>query len=173
MKRILSANNLTTSFHDNGHDADSEGSSDSELYEFDVYEREGYDRIMQTVGNAPSDDGDFARKICSYLEIFESLAPGRETVGWLICDQHTLERFGNARFQTKAANYLEDNELHGIVSSMHSELLALASRASFQDRSLIRRFPHRDRKASHLEISASLLRRHPALSLFVSREMEP
>lgn len=39
--------------YDEAHDADSEGSSDSsEQFEFDVYEREGYDKIIQTVAGA-------------------------------------------------------------------------------------------------------------------------
>ena len=59
------------------HDADSEGSSDSsELFEFDVYEREGYDKIVSTVVGAQDQD-DFARQVCNQLEMFESLTPGR------------------------------------------------------------------------------------------------
>jgi hypothetical protein len=39
--------------YDEAQDADSEGSSgSSELFEFDVYEREGYDKIIQTVAGA-------------------------------------------------------------------------------------------------------------------------
>jgi len=67
-------------------DADSEGDSDgsNEFFEFDVFEREGFDKIMQTVAcgtNYNSDHGDFAQNICDYFEIFESLTPGRESVG--------------------------------------------------------------------------------------------
>lgn len=59
------------------HDADSEGSSDdSELFEFDVYERAGYDSIIQTVAGGQQQD-DYARQVCNQLELFESLAPGR------------------------------------------------------------------------------------------------
>jgi hypothetical protein len=153
---------------DHGADADSEASSDNELFQFDVYEREGIDKIMQTIAGAPQSGGDFARNMCSYLEIFERLSPGRETVGYLVCDQHTLDRFGNRRFQTKAIGFLDENQLH-FVSDMHSELLALSSRASFDGRSLIRTFPREHDPNQTLEISASILRRHPAVSLFVSR----
>jgi hypothetical protein len=157
---------------DRGEDADSEGSSSSDMYEFDVYEREGFDKIMQTVGGVSQQD-DFARHICNYLEIFESLSPGRDPVGYLVCDQHSLERFGNRRFQTKATGFLEENELHVVVSDMHSELLALSARASFKiERALIRTFPHKRDPTTLLEISASLLRRHPALTLFVSRTID-
>jgi hypothetical protein len=171
VRRISSTNNLARGFNDeddHGADADSEGSSDSELFEFDVYEREGFDKIMQTVSGVDY-HGDMARNICNYLEIFESLSPGRESVGYLVCDQQSLERFGNRRFQNKAEGFLDENRLHGLVSDMHSELLALASRASFQNRSLLRTIPHRDDPGKVLEISASLLRRQPVLSLFVSR----
>jgi len=70
-----------------------------------------------------------------------------------------------------ARGFLEVNELHAVVTDMHAELLALTSRASFADRSLIRAFPGRDAHSSSrtLEVSAALIRRHPALSLFVSR----
>jgi hypothetical protein len=154
---------------DHGADADSEASSENELFQFDVYEREGIDKIMQTVAGAPQSGGDFARNICSYLEIFERLSPGRETVGYLVCDQQTLDRFGNRRFQTKAIGFLDENQLHLVVSDMHSELLALSSRASFDGRSLIRTFQREHDPNKTLEISASILRRHPAVSLFVSR----
>lgn len=53
-------------------DAESE-----EMYEFDVYEREGYDKIMRTVAYGNDDDDEFARQICDVLEVFESLCPGR------------------------------------------------------------------------------------------------
>jgi hypothetical protein len=158
---------------DRGEDADSEASSESELFEFDVYEREGVDKIMQAVSGG-ANSNEFARQICGYLEIFETLTPGRETVGYLICDQQTLERYGNRRFQTKADGFLGENELHAVVSDVNSELLALSSRPSFDlDRSLVRTFPHHSDPNVSLEISASLLRRHPALSLFVSRTVDP
>lgn len=157
--------------HGSESDADSEGSSvTNEFLEFDVYEREGFDKIMQTVACGGSSQGqDYAQSICDYLEVFESLTPNREAVGYLICDQLTLERYGNRRFQNMAKGFLESNELHVIVTDMHAELLALASRASFADRSLIRSFPDRDDPTKVLDISAALIRRHPALSLFVSR----
>jgi hypothetical protein len=146
---------------------DSDG-SDSGFYEFDVYEREGLDKIMQTVAgvgaSAPYYNSEFARQLCDYFETFEGLASGREPVGFLVCDQFTMERFGNRRFQSLSVGFMEASDLHQIVSDMHSELLALASR--IQDRSLIRTFHQGNRV---FEISATLLRRHPALSLFVTR----
>mmetsp|Transcript_7744 Transcript_7744/g.21572 ORF Transcript_7744/g.21572 Transcript_7744/m.21572 type:complete len:1190 (+) Transcript_7744:283-3852(+) len=153
---------------DRGADADSEGSSE-DLYEFDVYEREGFDKIMETVSGT-AQHNDFAQQMCTYLEIFESLSPGREKVGYLICDQRTLDRFGNRRFQTKAVGFLSEHELNGVVSDMHAELLVLSARATFtNDRALIRTFPHRLDPLRVMEISASVLRRHPAVSLFVLR----
>jgi hypothetical protein len=155
---------------DQGTDADSECSSTSEKFEFDVYEREGYDKIMQTVSAAQGlYDGDMARNVCTYLEIFESLTPGREPVGYLICDQRTLERFGNRRFKSKSIGYLDENRLHEVVTDMHAELLALSTKADFDDKSLMRSFQHRRDPSRVLEVSASLLRRQPALSLFVAR----
>jgi Ion transport protein len=153
---------------EHGDDSASEGTTESERFEFDVFERQGFDKIMETVAGS-SYHGDNARDICNYLEIYESLAPGRETVGYLVCDQQTLERFGNRRFRSKAIGSLDENSLHSAVTEMHAELLSLAPRSTFQDRSLVRRFPYKREPGKFLEISAALLRRHPALSLFVSR----
>ena len=53
-------------------------SNSAELFAFDVYEREGFDQIMRTVAGASDQEQEaFARSICDYLEIFESLATGR------------------------------------------------------------------------------------------------
>ena len=150
------------------HNGDSHSESSSDLYEFDIYERQGFDTIMQAVSGAQSPD--FSQQICGYLEIFESLSPGRESVGYLICDQSTLDRFGNHRFRTKAVGFLREDELNIVVSDMHSELLALSSRATYKnDRALVRRFPHRMDHSRILEISAALLQQQPAVSMFVSR----
>jgi hypothetical protein len=51
-------------------------------------------------------------------------------------------------------------------------LLALSTKADFDDKSLMRNFQHRRDPSRVLEISASLLRRQPALSLFVARTYE-
>jgi hypothetical protein len=164
-----SANSIQDQGSDQGADADSEGSSESDFLEFDVYEREGFDKIMQTVAGGSHNQTNFARDVCNYLDLFEKLAPDREPVGYLICDQLTMERFGNSRFQTGTEGFVEPNELHVIVSEMHAELLAYADRTD-QNRSLIRTYPPRQQsKQEFLEITAALLRRHPALSLLVSR----
>jgi hypothetical protein len=167
---LLESQQPENSFDAGGGDADDDTSDEGgdAFFEFDVYEREGLDKIMQTVAgvgsSAPSHSGEYARQLCDYFEIFESLAAEREPVGFLVCDQLTMERFGNRRFQNLSVGFMEASDLHVIVSEMHSELLALAYRAP--DRSLIRSF-HQDRQV--FEITASLLRRHPALSLFVTR----
>ena len=49
----------------------------TEIFQFDVYEREGYDQIMRTVAGSSEETEAFARSVCDYLEIFESLTPGR------------------------------------------------------------------------------------------------
>ena len=167
VKRVTSVRNVDDMLKSDRDDV-SAGTTESERYEFDVYERQGFDKIMQTVAGSAY-QGDNSRDICKYLEIYESLSPGRDTVGYLVCDQQTLERFGNRRFRTKAIGCLDESTLHSVVTDMHSELLVLAPRSSFQDRSLVRTFPHKREPGKGLEVAAALLRRHPAMSLFVSR----
>jgi len=143
----------------------------STVFAFDVYEREGFDQIMRTVagGNMAEDQDSFARSVCDYLEVFESLAPGREKVGYMICCQQSMNRFGNRRFQNTAKDYLKAEVLHKVVSDLHAELLVLSSRKKFDDRCLVRSFPHKTEPSLRLEISASLIRHQPAVSLLVSR----
>jgi len=169
LKRI-SSSVAGSSAHDSDNDerGDEDSETSSDLYEFDIYERQGFDTIMQAVSGAQSPD--FARQVCGYLEVFESLSPGRESVGYLVCDQSTLERYGNHRFRTKATGFLRDDELNIVVTDMHSELMALSARASFQnDRALVRTFPHKMDQSKVLEISAAILQQQPAVSIFVSR----
>jgi hypothetical protein len=52
-----------------------------------------------------------------------------------------------------------------VVSDMHAELLLFSSR----DRILLREFRHLQDDHKKLEITASLIRQQPAMSLFVSR----
>lgn len=149
-------------------------STSTEIFaSFDIYEREGFDNIMRTVAGATDDEqAAFARSVCNYLERFESLTSGREKVGYMVCCQQSLNRFGNRRFQTLARSFLTDYTLHQVVSDMHSELLALTStrKNSFGNRCLVRTFPQKDGTTSrHLEIAATLLRHQPAATLFSSR----
>ena len=97
IKRLTSSSNLRYdsdtlrgSLGDTGSDANSYASAD--LVEFDVYEREGFDKIMQTVTGVAGHSTDIARDLSKYLEIYEHLSPGREKVGYLVCDQQTLDR---------------------------------------------------------------------------------
>jgi hypothetical protein len=145
--------------------------SSAEIFQFDIYEREGFDQIMRAVaGSSDADQEAFARSVCNYLETFESLATGREKVGYMVCCQQSMNRFGNRRFQTLAKGFLTDDTLHKVVSDMHSEVLVLTSRnKSFEDRCLVRTFPNRKDPNSTLEISATILRYQPAATLLVSR----
>ena len=61
-------------------------SNSTEIFAFDVYEREGFDQIMRTVtGSSSQQQEAFARSVCDYLEIFESLSSGRYVLRRLIC----------------------------------------------------------------------------------------
>ena len=90
VKRISSGINLShlteSDDEDDGLDNNKSGdaasisnsSCSTEIFTFDVYEREGFDQIMKTVaGSSDAQEEAFARSVCDYLEIFESLAPGR------------------------------------------------------------------------------------------------
>lgn len=92
-----------------------------------------------------------------------------EKVGFLVCCQQSMNRYGNPRFEKEAEGFVEKLELHFLVSELHAELLVLSTKESFHDRSLIRTYPHKTDSSKKLEVSATILRQHPALTLFVSR----
>ena len=135
------------------------------VFEFDVFEREGFDKIMRTVGGGSESDGQYAKDVCDMLEVFENLSPGESRVGYLVCCQHSMNRYGNRRFQMLTSPFLTDSDLHAAVSDMHTEILTMAG----QDQSLHRSFVGPNGAGDSLEISASLLRQHPTVSLFVAR----
>ena len=85
--------------HSDAHDADSEGSSDSSgLFGFDVVQRQGYDKIIETISGGGQHQDDFAEQVCSHLEIFESLTPGRFVARARVLSAHTLtERLNTFR----------------------------------------------------------------------------
>mmetsp|Transcript_21064 Transcript_21064/g.51838 ORF Transcript_21064/g.51838 Transcript_21064/m.51838 type:complete len:1143 (-) Transcript_21064:54-3482(-) len=142
----------------------------TEIFSFDVYERGGFDQVMSEVNKGISEQGDaFARAVCDYLEIFEGLVAGREKVGYMVCCQQSMNRFGNRRFQNNAMEYIKEETLQRVVGDMHSELLVLSTSSKFNGRCLVRRFAHKSHPSTELEIAASLLRYQPAVTLLVSR----
>lgn len=52
----------------------SASSESGEVLQFDVFERQGFDRIMETVANASSNQDDVARCLCDTLEIVANLS---------------------------------------------------------------------------------------------------
>jgi hypothetical protein len=153
---------------DSDHDADSEGSSESGLFEFDVYERNGVGKLLENSPGGSRRDN-VLQRICGYLEIFESLSSGRQPVGWLVCDQQTMDRFGNQLFQELASGFLGDSELQTVVTDLHSELLVLAPTSNSKNGARVRQYPAKNMPNSYLQISGSLLSQNPTLSIFVVR----
>lgn len=75
----------------NGDSQSVSSSNSTGIFAFDVYEREGFDQIMRTVAGASNQEQEaFARSVCDYLEIFESLSAGRYVNSY----QHGLLAYG-------------------------------------------------------------------------------
>lgn len=92
-----------------------------------------------------------------------------EKVGYMVCCQQSMNRFGNRRFQNNAMDYVKEETLQRVVGDIHSELLVLSTSSKFNGKALFRRFPHKSNGSTELEIAASLLRYQPAVTLLVSR----
>ena len=77
-RRSSQRNKKEKEYNEREDDEDDFSTTTSEdLHEFDVYEREGYDKIMRTVAGIGGDGADYAKEVCDFLEIFESLSPTR------------------------------------------------------------------------------------------------
>lgn len=162
--RRISSRQMLTEEESEISDRSVETETNPHVFEFDVFEREGFDNIMRTVAGGSESEEQYAKDACDMLEVFENLSPGRSRVGYLVCCQHTMNRYGNRRFQSLTSSFLTDSAVHSTVSDMHSELLSLST----TDQSLHRSFTSPDCNGS-LELSASILRHQPAVSLFVAR----
>eukprot|EP00543_Licmophora_paradoxa_P009629 CAMPEP_0202478286 /NCGR_PEP_ID=MMETSP1360-20130828/94381_1 /ASSEMBLY_ACC=CAM_ASM_000848 /TAXON_ID=515479 /ORGANISM="Licmophora paradoxa, Strain CCMP2313" /LENGTH=456 /DNA_ID=CAMNT_0049105563 /DNA_START=1162 /DNA_END=2532 /DNA_ORIENTATION=+ len=150
---------------DEDRESGSRRSADSTSVEFEVFEKEGFDKIMRTVaGGEEEEDDDFAKELCKILEIFESLSPTRQKVGYIVCCQQTLNRYGNKRFQTLASGFMDESTLHTTISDMHAELttsipMGTSVHRSFSDKS----------NEKNLEITGSLIRDKSPISLFACK----
>mmetsp|Transcript_37381 Transcript_37381/g.112007 ORF Transcript_37381/g.112007 Transcript_37381/m.112007 type:complete len:562 (-) Transcript_37381:253-1938(-) len=134
--------------------------------EFNMFERQGFDKIMETVAG-DSDDFSWVQKTCEILEIFESLTPGIERVGHLVCCSQSGERFGNRRFLIMTREFFGEDMMHMIMSDMHSELInSLAATESMNKSNVKRIFEGVSRE---LELSAALISSRPPVSVFVAR----
>ena len=140
---------------------DKEDSDRSQVVEFEVFERETFDKIMQTVAGGTDDSDTYAKQVCDMLELYERLSPTRSKLGYLVCCQQTMNRFGNRRFQVLAEDFMEVNLLHSVVSNMHGELLTIANKDGAVERTFAK-------NGLELRLTASLLRPQPAVSLFVT-----
>ena len=130
--------------------------------EFQAFERQGFDKIMETVAGENQTEMGWSKRICEILETFESLTPRTAKVGYLVCCSQSEDRFGNRRFQTMMKEFLEEDEIHMIISDMHSELLSLVNKGQ----TIVQRFL--ESVDSQLELSASLMSTSPPMSLFTA-----
>jgi len=154
-------------------DSVSETKTNSGL-EFTVSERQCFDKIMNTVaGGGDENDSGAAQKACEYLEVFESLTPGRDKVGYMVCCHKTSDRIGNRRFEVITKNYLNEDIMHIIVSDMHRELIDLAFNAldneGNNDFTVERTFQSKNPAGERLILSAALLEEEPPVSLITAR----
>lgn len=74
LKQSSTIRKLTTKTSMGNASIDTSASEES-LVEFDIYERQGFDRIVKTVaGSSEEAEEEYAKKICDMLEIFERLS---------------------------------------------------------------------------------------------------
>ena len=137
------------------------------MVEFDVYERPTYDKIMKTVSGGDTEDNvaAYAKDICEKIKAFEALSPiDGPKLGFLIVCQQPINHYGNRRFQILAEEFMESNQIHGVASGLHAQLLEPENR---EQNSIVRSFENTE-SSRLLTIKASLIRQSPPVSLLVA-----
>lgn len=137
----------------------SDASHPHDYYEFDVYERQGFDNIMKAVAGGTHDTETRIKEVCDLIETVEHL--GHVKLNYMIYSEQTMTRIGNHGFQKLSMEFMTLDEMYSIVSQMHAQLSTQLS-----GRSLTRDFGKGD---CLLQISASLVHEYPAISMFVLR----
>mmetsp|Transcript_11246 Transcript_11246/g.15848 ORF Transcript_11246/g.15848 Transcript_11246/m.15848 type:complete len:154 (+) Transcript_11246:2425-2886(+) len=131
--------------------------------EYHVFERQGFDKVMQTVAGDSSNES--ARKICEILELYEVLSSNREKIGYLVCDQKSDDRFGNRTFQSMIQGYIRQDSLPLITAQILGEL------GSNDERVVRKTIPALNKDNSQLELSASLIKGEDNIAVFVARKI--
>ena len=145
--------------------------------QLDIKLRLSFGTLVNDVGGDVDNDEDEQRDTCRVLEVFDSMVPQREKVGFLVCCQVGMARFCNARFKTITRGFIENEMLHVVISEMHIDLMAL--RSNRNEAVIARKFRSledvADLEAQEergvLEIRVSLLKEDPLMSLFVARHI--
>ena len=143
----------------------------------DIKARPTFDMIVNTVAGDTDNDDDESKQACRILEVFESMMPQKEKLGYLVCCQQGMARFCNANFKKITRGFIESEMLHVVVSEMHIDLTAL--RSNRNNALFVRKFRSledlADLEAQEenfvLEVRVSLLKEEPPISLFVARRI--
>ena len=131
---------------------------------FHVLERQGYDSVMSTI---TGDEGslDIAKKACEVLETFGRLLAHDNLIGFLVCSDECKEYYGNQNFPSLIRGYIDEIDLHDIVSQMFLTLDEGSSMVDYK-----REFWSTENDRT-LVLSASLCSKSPKLALIVASQV--
>lgn len=142
---------------------------------FDVERRQSLEVLMNTVAGDDDNDEEELKQTCRMIDVFESMVPHREKVGFLICCPRAMARFCNAPFKQITRGFIDEGRLHVVVGEMHIDLIALHSDKA--NAAIVRKFHSavdfdvEVQEETALEIRATLLGAYPPMSLFVARRI--
>lgn len=102
---------------------------DGDYFEFDVYERQGFDKIMQTVAGGGIDaEIDLANKYCSLLDILQTMVPD-DNVGYLIWADGPVNGGSHSHFWGIMTEVAELDTV-GLVQGIHHQLCSSSKKKS-------------------------------------------
>jgi len=95
--------------------------------ELEMFQREGYEKVIETVVGGVQDEIHDAKEACAVLKAVEKLTPSSEKIGNLVSCYKSLSRFANGHFEELIRSFGQEGSVHRIVSDMHTELIGFHS----------------------------------------------
>ena len=132
-----------------------------------VSERQGFDNVMQSVVGGTIDEEKTPKILSHFLELFEVLTPEREKVGYLVCNQKSMDRYGNRRFHSMMNEFMNDEMMHNVLGDISDELVAMSHKEIKKEDYIQRTFEHSSGKI--LEVKASIMNDDVSILVFVAQ----
>jgi len=151
------------------------------VHELEMFQREGYEKVLETVVGGVENEISDAKEACSVLKAVEKLTPSSETIGYLVSCYKSLSRFANGHFEDLIRHFGQEASIHRIVSEMHTELIGYHSLLRSENITnittpdTVRRYVAQDKRNSTLvlELSATTLcKEGSSLALFVVKVVD-
>eukprot|EP00934_Nitzschia_sp_Nitz4_P006559 Nitzschia sp. Nitz4//scaffold69_size99277//14106//17060//NITZ4_004620-RA/size99277-augustus-gene-0.9-mRNA-1//-1//CDS//3329556676//6549//frame0 len=137
-----------------------------EVLQFDVFERQGFDRIMESMVNSSGNQEQIAECLCQTLSLVSGVVSSFD-VEYLVCCQPSMKLYPTATFRTMIAEFLDDFTLHSMIGEFSVRLMD--PQGGHHQSRPSQRFIHPIHANVVLELTAFNVQNAPNIILFVAR----